>query len=99
MCKPLSNKTFHSGSIKGNIGHIEGASGLAGILKSICRHTSPVPYPCCKVIKAYQCLPCSVILEKGMIPPNANFEKINPDVDVEFYNITVSTYTSVYLGP
>lgn len=30
-----------------------------------------------------------VILEKGIIPPNALFEKINPDIDVDFYHTEV----------
>lgn len=30
-----------------------------------------------------------VILEKGVIPPNALFEKINPDIDVDFYHTAV----------
>lgn len=30
-----------------------------------------------------------VILEKGVIPPNALFEKINPDIDVDFYHTEV----------
>ncbi|KAI0133842.1 putative polyketide synthase [Xylariales sp. AK1849] len=62
-----AEEPLYVGSVKGNIGHLEGASGLAGILKSI------------------------LILEKGIIPPNANFEKINPELDVDFYNIEVPT--------
>jgi hypothetical protein len=34
------------------------------------------------------------VLEKGIIPPNALFEKINPDIDAEFYNLEVSRPTS-----
>lgn len=30
-----------------------------------------------------------VILEKGIIPANANFEKVNPKLDVDFYNTRV----------
>jgi hypothetical protein len=30
-----------------------------------------------------------VILEKGIIPPNALFEKMNPDIDVDFYHTEV----------
>lgn len=30
-----------------------------------------------------------VILEKGIIPPNALFEKINPDIDIDFYHTEV----------
>ncbi|CAN9081152.1 unnamed protein product [Alternaria alternata] len=44
------------GSVKTNIGHLEGGSGLAGIAKSI------------------------LILEKGFIPPNALFERLNTKV-------------------
>jgi acyl transferase domain-containing protein len=58
---------FGSGSIKANIGHLEGGSGLAAILKSI------------------------MILEKGIIPPNALFEKLNPKINARFYNLKVST--------
>ncbi|KAB5517403.1 putative polyketide synthase [Coniochaeta sp. 2T2.1] len=62
-----SEEPLYVGSIKANIGHLEGASGLAGILKSI------------------------FILEKGIIPPQANFERINPVIDVNFYNLAVPT--------
>lgn len=55
----------NSGSVKGNIGHLEGASGLASILKSI------------------------MILETGIIPPNASFEKLNPKIKAKFYHIEV----------
>lgn len=33
----------------------------------------------------------TVILEKGVIPPQANFEKINPAIDVDSYNLAVPT--------
>ncbi|KAI1087949.1 putative polyketide synthase [Rostrohypoxylon terebratum] len=58
---------LYVGSIKANVGHLEGASGLAGLLKSI------------------------LVLEKGIIPRNALFEKMNPDIDAEFYNVQVPT--------
>ncbi|KAG8412207.1 Type I Iterative PKS [Metarhizium acridum] len=51
------------GAIKSNIGHLEGASGIAGVVKAM------------------------LILERGVIPPNTNFEKINPTIDAEFLNI------------
>ncbi|KAI8966135.1 hypothetical protein F5Y11DRAFT_366391 [Daldinia sp. FL1419] len=58
---------LYVGSIKANIGHLEPASGLAGIVKTI------------------------MILEKGVIPPNALFERINPEIDAESYNLVVPT--------
>ncbi|RYP06667.1 hypothetical protein DL765_009401 [Monosporascus sp. GIB2] len=54
---------LYIGAVKSNIGHLEGASGLAGIIKAI------------------------LVLEKGIIPPNANFEKINPRIDAEYLRI------------
>ncbi|KOS22233.1 Lovastatin nonaketide synthase [Escovopsis weberi] len=60
------------GSVKSNLGHLEGASGLAGIVKTI------------------------LALEKGAIPPNALFEKMNPDIDAEFYNVEVPTKKTVW---
>ncbi|KAI1459907.1 hypothetical protein F4805DRAFT_35615 [Annulohypoxylon moriforme] len=56
---------LYVGSVKANIGHLEGSSGLAGVLKSV------------------------LMLEKGIIPGNANFEKINPKIDVDFYHTKV----------
>jgi acyl transferase domain-containing protein len=46
----------NSGALKSNIGHLEGASGIAGIIKTV------------------------LVLEKGIIPPNTNFEKLNPRI-------------------
>jgi 3-oxoacyl-(acyl-carrier-protein) synthase len=68
----------HSGAVKSNIGHLEGASGVAGVIKTI------------------------MVLEKGIIPPNANFESLNPKIDAEFLNIKVRgkllcTYSVVFL--
>ncbi len=57
--------TCFSGAVKSNIGHLEGASGVASIIKTI------------------------MILEAGVIPPNANFERLNPDIDAEFLRIKV----------
>lgn len=55
----------NSGAVKSNIGHLEGASGIAGIIKTV------------------------LVLEKGVIPPNTNFERLNPEIDTEFFNIKV----------
>lgn len=53
------------GAVKPNIGHLEGGSGVAAVIKAI------------------------LILEKGLIPPNANFESLNPDIDAEFLHLKV----------
>ncbi|KAH7398510.1 hypothetical protein BKA66DRAFT_605570 [Pyrenochaeta sp. MPI-SDFR-AT-0127] len=58
---------LYVGSVKGNIGHTEGASGLASVIKA--------------------CL----ILEKGIIPQGANFEKLNPRIDDIGLNIRFPT--------
>ncbi|KAJ5671786.1 Acyl transferase/acyl hydrolase/lysophospholipase [Penicillium longicatenatum] len=57
-----SEEPLYVGSVKANIGHLEGASALASLVKSI------------------------LILEKGIIPPNALFEKINPTIDIPIEN-------------
>ncbi|TGJ87999.1 hypothetical protein E0Z10_g779 [Xylaria hypoxylon] len=62
-----SEEPIYVGSIKSNVGHLEGAAGLAGIVKSM------------------------LILEKGVITPNALFEKLNPGIDAERYHVTVPT--------
>ncbi|KAH6613530.1 putative polyketide synthase [Chaetomium sp. MPI-SDFR-AT-0129] len=53
------------GSIKGNIGHTEGAAGLAGLIKSV------------------------LMLENGFIPPQANFERANPEIPLDAWNLRV----------
>lgn len=55
----------YSGAIKSNLGHLEGASGVAGLIKTI------------------------LILERGLIPPNANFRKINPKINTEALKVKV----------
>ncbi|KAI0015071.1 BcPKS1, polyketide synthase [Xylariomycetidae sp. FL0641] len=62
-------RTFRkaSGALKSNIGHLEGGSGVAGIIKTV------------------------LVLEKGIIPPNANFERLNPKIDASFLNIKFPT--------
>lgn len=59
----------HSGAVKSNIGHLEGASGIAGVIKTI------------------------MVLEKAIIPPNVNFERINPRIDADFLRIKVSLFS------
>ncbi|KAI1099763.1 polyketide synthase PksD [Jackrogersella minutella] len=62
-----SRAPLYVGSVKANIGHLEGGSGLAGILK------------------------CIMILEKGVIPPNALFEKLNAKINAKRNNIQIPT--------
>ena len=62
------------GALKSNIGHLEGASGVAAVVKAI------------------------MVLEKGVIPPNANFEVLNPRIDAEYYRLEFPTKPIVW-GP
>ncbi|KAI1436832.1 putative polyketide synthase [Xylaria sp. CBS 124048] len=66
---------IYVGSVKSNIGHLEGASGIAGVLKSV------------------------LILEQGVIPPTANFEKVNPKIDSDFLNLRFPTEPIVWPTP
>lgn len=56
------------GSVKPNIGHLEGAAGVAGMIKGV------------------------LVLEKGKIPPNINFESGNPTIDFEDWKVKVITF-------
>lgn len=58
-------ETSSSGALKANVGHLEGGSGIAAVIKTI------------------------MILEKGIIPPNANLERVNPRIDADFLNLKV----------
>ncbi|EEY15584.1 lovastatin nonaketide synthase [Verticillium alfalfae VaMs.102] len=55
------------GSVKPNIGHLEGAAGVAGLIKSV------------------------LVLEKGEIPPQANFMTGNPRVNFQECRLKVPT--------
>ncbi|KAF8850740.1 hypothetical protein BDZ45DRAFT_184816 [Acephala macrosclerotiorum] len=58
-----SDTPLYIGAIKSNIGHLEGASGVAGLIKAV------------------------QVLEKAIIPPNINFEKVNPKIPLERWNL------------
>lgn len=57
------------GSIKANIGHLEGSSGPAGVVKAV------------------------MMLERGMIPPQALFKTLNPAIDAARDNIKVPIFS------
>lgn len=61
------NSPFYVGAIKPAIGHLEGASTVASIIKSI------------------------MILESGIIPPNANFERVNPKIPMDLWKLKFPT--------
>ena len=58
---------IYVGAVKPNIGHVEGGSGISGIIKAI------------------------LILESGVIPPNVNFEKANPLIHMDEWNVRFPT--------
>lgn len=67
FCKGRTNDTpLVVGSVKTNIGHLESASGIAGIIKTV------------------------LMLEKGSIPANLNFEDLKPDINFNNGEIRVS---------
>ncbi|MCJ1398962.1 hypothetical protein MMC11_002163 [Xylographa trunciseda] len=65
-----AEEPMYIGAVKSNIGHLEGASGVAGVIKTI------------------------MVLETGIIPPNANFERLNPDIDADSLKITFPLHST-----
>lgn len=65
----VSGDKLYMGSVKSNIGHLEGGSGLAQVVKGV------------------------LMLEKGEIPPSLWFEKPNPQIPMEDWNLAVPTET------
>lgn len=59
--------SIHRGAVKSNMGHLEGCSGLAGVVKAV------------------------LALERAVIPPNASFATLNPQIDAEFFNLKFPT--------
>ncbi|KAI1276492.1 fatty acid synthase S-acetyltransferase [Xylaria sp. FL0933] len=68
------NEPLYVGSVKSNLGHLEGCSGLAGMVKAV------------------------LVLERGLIPQNALFEKINPKIDIEFLRTAVPAVNTRWPG-
>jgi hybrid polyketide synthase/nonribosomal peptide synthetase ACE1 len=63
---------LYVGSIKTVIGHLEGAAGLAGLLKA------------------------SVSLQKGLIPPNRSFHRLNPKIEPFYHGLHVPTAVTAW---
>ncbi|KAK2036507.1 beta-ketoacyl synthase domain-containing protein [Colletotrichum somersetense] len=55
--------SLYVGAVKANIGHVEAASGMAQVIKTV------------------------LVLENGVIPPNTNFEKINPRIPIDRWGL------------
>ncbi|KAJ5832327.1 hypothetical protein N7474_000638 [Penicillium riverlandense] len=53
------------GSVKSNIGHLEGASGIVSVIKT------------------------TLMLERGFILPNCNFEKANEEIPLDKWNMKI----------
>ncbi|KAL8706673.1 MAG: hypothetical protein Q9201_000307 [Fulgogasparrea decipioides] len=64
--------SLYLGSIKSNIGHLEGASGVVAIIKA------------------------AMMLEKGFLLPNCNFQKPNPAIPFDTWNMKVLTKQIVW---
>ncbi|CAF3615362.1 unnamed protein product [Fusarium graminearum] len=76
------SEPLYVGSVKANIGHLEGASALASLVKCICNMTR-------RSTQGGPKLTLTVILEKGVILPNALLQKMNPAMNADTYSIEV----------
>lgn len=60
-----ARQPLYIGSVKTNVGHLEGASGMVSTIKA------------------------AMMLEKDLILPNTNFEKVNPNIPLAEWNMKV----------
>ena len=60
------------GSVKANVGHLEGAAGIAGLIKA------------------------SLAVQRGMIPPQGQFERLNPHISLEGTGLAISSEPRVW---
>lgn len=56
---------LYIGSVKSNIGHLEGTSGIVAVIKT------------------------ALMLERGFVLPNCNFEKANEEIPLDKWNMKV----------
>jgi acyl transferase domain-containing protein/SAM-dependent methyltransferase len=70
-----SESPLYVGSAKPNIGHLEGAAGIAGLIKSI------------------------LMVERGIIPPNINFDYPNPKLKLGERNLKIATESTLWPNP
>ncbi|KAJ8132109.1 hypothetical protein O1611_g1520 [Lasiodiplodia mahajangana] len=61
------SEPLYLGSLKANVGHLEGSSGPAGVIKAV------------------------MMLERGIIPPQALFKTLNPAINATANNIKIPT--------
>ena len=62
-----TDERCYLGSVKANLGHLEGAAGIAGLIKA------------------------TLAVQRGMIPPQAQFERLNPHISLDGTGLAIST--------
>ncbi|KAH7138738.1 polyketide synthase [Dendryphion nanum] len=73
--KEHHHQPLYVGAVKSNIGHLGGASGISGLIKTV------------------------LVLERGVIPANIWFERVNPQIDAEGWNLVFPTETTPWPTP